>query len=456
MSLLRVLGVALLAGNVQAALDIVPGATWTATNTGEHIQAHGAGIIEENGIYYLIGEEKTTGSAFQAVNCYSSTNLVEWSFERQLLSVTSGAGDLGPNRVIERPKIIKNDQTGLYVMWLHVDSSDYKDARTGVATSASLCGGEYEYHGSFRPLGFQSRDIGLFKDDDVDGSAYLLTEDREYGTRIIKLTDDYLNVTEVTFGWEYFAESPALVKHEDRYFIFGSHLTGWNPNDNVKLPQVYSYASSLSGPWSDWTEFAPVGSLTYRSQVNYIQPLGADKVIYMGDRWEPNNLGASTYIWLPLEFDGTDVTLAWYDRWTLDVEAGTWYDSVDVTTQEGEDGELENGGVVISCSRCSGSQAAGYLGGDDNGSVTYTVDLEGDGRVTIVFKYLNGDTASRFAAVSVNGQEQDIAFLSTAHYSTGVGSSVAHVDLGAGVNTIVVSGSTGWGPDIDQLLVPSI
>ncbi|KAL2824375.1 glycosyl hydrolase [Aspergillus cavernicola] len=447
-SLWSALGVTILVGTVQAALDIVPGATWTATNTGEHIQAHGAGLIEENGIYYMIGEEKTDGSAFQAVNCYSSTNLIEWSLEGRLLSRTEEAGDLGPNRVIERPKVIKNDQTGQYVMWLHVDSSDYRDARVGVATSDSLCG-EYEYRESFRPLGFQSRDIGLFKDD--DGSAYLLSEDREYGTRVIKLTDDYLNVSEVTFGWEYFAESPALVKHQDRYFIFGSHLTGWDPNDNV-----YSHAESLEGPWSEWTEFAPVGSLTYRSQVNYVQPLGTDKAIYMGDRWEPNNLGASTYIWLPLKFDGTDVTLDWYDRWTVDVEAGDWYDSVDVTAQEGEDGDLSNGGIVISCSRCTGSEAAGYLGGDEDGTVTFNVDVESDGRVTLVFKYLNGDYNSRFAAVSVNGQEQDCAFLSTAHYSTGTGNSVVHVDLSGGVNIIVVSGSTGWGPDIDQLLVPNI
>lgn len=47
------------------------------------------------------------------------------------------------------------------------------------------------------------------------------------------MTDDYLNVTEVTFGWEYFAESPAMLKMDGHYFIFGSHLTGWDPNDNV-------------------------------------------------------------------------------------------------------------------------------------------------------------------------------------------------------------------------------
>lgn len=129
---------------------------------------------EENGVYYLIGEEKSDGSAFQAVNCYSSSNLIEWTFERALLTRSDEEGDLGPNRIIERPKVIKNDNTGKYVMWLHVDSDDYKDARTGVATSDSVCG-EYQYIESFRPLGFQSRDIGLFKDD--DGSGYLLTED---------------------------------------------------------------------------------------------------------------------------------------------------------------------------------------------------------------------------------------------------------------------------------------
>lgn len=59
-------------------------------------------------------------------------------------------------------------------MWMHADSSNYGDAKVGVATSDTVCG-KYNYIGSFRPLGFESRDMGLFKDD--DGKAYLLTED---------------------------------------------------------------------------------------------------------------------------------------------------------------------------------------------------------------------------------------------------------------------------------------
>jgi hypothetical protein len=59
-------------------------------------------------------------------------------------------------------------------MYMHIDSSNYGEAKVGVATGSSICG-TYTYRGSFQPLGFQSRDMGLYKD--TDGTAYLLTED---------------------------------------------------------------------------------------------------------------------------------------------------------------------------------------------------------------------------------------------------------------------------------------
>ena len=124
-------------------------------------------------LYLVIGEDKTNGSPFQHVNCYSSTNLVEWGYVGALLSQQS-SGDLGPNRVVERPKVIYNSSTKKYVMYMHIDSSSYGEAKVGVATSSSVCGA-YSYQGSFQPLGYQSRDMGLFQDD--DGTAYLLSED---------------------------------------------------------------------------------------------------------------------------------------------------------------------------------------------------------------------------------------------------------------------------------------
>jgi hypothetical protein len=147
--------------------------TRSQTNTGTHIQAHGGGILKVGSKYYWVGEDKTNGTAFTNVNCYSSTNLVEWNYEGALLSRTV-SGDTGPNRVIERPKVMFNEKTNKYVLWMHIDSSDYKEAKIGVATGDSVCG-KYTYLRSEKPLGFESRDSGVYVDD--DGKGYLLTED---------------------------------------------------------------------------------------------------------------------------------------------------------------------------------------------------------------------------------------------------------------------------------------
>jgi hypothetical protein len=86
----------------------------------------------------------------------------------------TASGDTGPGRVIERPKIMFNKKTNKYALWMHIDSANYGEAKIGVATGDSVCG-KYTYLRSERPLGFESRDSGVYVDD--DGKGYLLTED---------------------------------------------------------------------------------------------------------------------------------------------------------------------------------------------------------------------------------------------------------------------------------------
>lgn len=107
------------------------------------MQAHGGGIIQVGSLFYLIGENKLNGSNFQSINCYSSPDLVQWKFENELLNLQK-SGDLGPNRVVERPHVMFNKQTNKYVMWMHIDSSNYGEAKAGVATSDTVCG-DYAY-----------------------------------------------------------------------------------------------------------------------------------------------------------------------------------------------------------------------------------------------------------------------------------------------------------------------
>lgn len=68
-----------------------------------------------------------------------SKDLISWTFVRAVLTLQT-SGDLGPNRVVERPHVLYNDATATWVMWLHIDSASYGEARAGVATSSSICG----------------------------------------------------------------------------------------------------------------------------------------------------------------------------------------------------------------------------------------------------------------------------------------------------------------------------
>ncbi|KAG4425091.1 hypothetical protein IFR04_001861 [Cadophora malorum] len=439
---------ALLVGFGDASIQIIPGATITAKGTNQHLQAHGGGIIEVNNLFYLIGENKLNGSAFQSINCYSSPDLVTWTFVSKLLTLQS-SGDLGPNRVVERPHVIYNDKTKKYVMWMHIDSSNYGEAKAGWATSDSVCG-SYTYGGSVQPLGYQSRDLNLFKD--TDGSAYLLTEDRVNGLRIDRLSDDYLTVLSPVYLWPelYSYEASAIYKNGNTYFMFASDQSGWDPNDNI-----YCTSTSLTGPWSAWKTFATAGSKTYNSQTGAVVNIRGVPM-YMGDRWKKDNLMTSTYVWLPLELSGTTATMANRVNWILNLSAGTWSPGPSETTPEAESSTntLSSGAKSLDCSGCSGTKDIGYIGGPPGGTLTFTnVTSSVATTSTIRIAYINGDSTQRYANVVVNGVGNVVAFVPTVG-STPMSSTLT-VPLNKGSNTIRFEGyNGGWGPDIDRLMVP--
>ena len=298
------------------AVTITPGTVWNDTQ-GNVIQAHGEGVIEVGGKYYLLGEDKTNGSAFQNVKCYSSTDLKNWTFVSNVLT-RQASGDLGPNRIIERPHVIYNGSTSQFVMYMHVDSSDYTDRKAGVATSSTVCG-SYTYRGSMKPLGHDSLDDTLFQ----DGTAgYFISEDRTSAKlQIYRLSDDYLTVSTLAATLPQY-ESPAVAKVGGTYFLFGSHLTGWSTNDNQ-----YSTASSMTGPWSSWKSFAPSGTNTCNSQTAFILPVvGSITTTYvlLADRWNSGTLADSRYIWLPLTISGTTVSTTCATSWKIDTSTGVW------------------------------------------------------------------------------------------------------------------------------------
>ncbi|MFI5676682.1 RICIN domain-containing protein [Streptomyces cellulosae] len=341
-----------------ATVSFTTGAARTDQN-GNTLQLHGLGIIKVGSTWYGFGEDKTgetsSDTSFQNITCYTSTDLANWTYRSAALTRQS-SGDLGPGRVVERPKVIYNASTSTYVMYMHIDSTNYSEAKVGVATSSTPCG-PYTYRGSFRPLGNLSRDLGLFQD--TDGTGYLLSEDRNNGLRIDKLSADYLSVDSAVAvlggSGSSSVEAPAMVKVNGMYYVFGSHLTGWSLNDNI-----YATATSLGGPWSAFRNFAAPGTHTYGSQtanVITVQGSSGTTYLYAGDRWDTSDLGSSKLIWLPMTIRGTTVNVGQYPTWSLDAAAGTW--TADSGVPSAGVHTLTNGNSSMVMDVASGSTANG-------------------------------------------------------------------------------------------------
>jgi hypothetical protein len=306
-------------GAAAAPVSINSGSIWPDQN-GNNVQGHGGNILKVGSIYYWFGEDKTShvsgNTPFWNVSCYSSTDLAHWTWVMNVLQ--RGTGDLDGNHIVERPKVLYNSSTGQYVMYMHIDTPGYGTGRVGIASSPSVCSALYTYHGSITPMGLQSWDMNLFKDD--DGSGYLLSHAGDNQLHIYRLSSDYLSVASSVAALQPNYEAPALFKTGGRYYLFGSELTGWATNDNK-----YATATSLSGPWSGWGLFAPEGSETCNSQTTYVLPVSGTQgttYLFMGDRWNPAALGQSTYVWQPLKANGTSLSMTCSSTWTLDAATG--------------------------------------------------------------------------------------------------------------------------------------
>lgn len=308
------------------------GEIWYDTD-GNPINAHAGGFLFHKGKYYWYGEVKTGETTYTpdqlweayrveagGISVYSSENLVDWTYEGLALppNATDPEHDLHPSKTIERPKVIYNDSTGKFVMWLHVDNEFYSYARAGVAVSDTP-EGPFTYLGSIRPNGFESRDMTVYKDD--DGRAYLIfSSDNNYTMRVSLLTDDYLNTTDVhtRIFVDMSREAPAVFKHNDKYYMITSGCTGWEPN-----AAMIASADSILGEWTPMYNpcVGPDSDITFDSQSTFVLPIESKPghFIFMADRWVMRDLEDSRYVWLPIIFRNDSIVIEWKDAWRLDI-----------------------------------------------------------------------------------------------------------------------------------------
>ncbi|MGF7037583.1 glycoside hydrolase family 43 protein [Mucilaginibacter lappiensis] len=347
-------------GHAQIKLNsFSPGARWP-DDKGVHINAHGGGILYNNGVYYWFGEHKVAGNAgnraMVGVHCYSSKDLYNWKDEGISLSVSPDpASDIAKGCILERPKVIYNKKTKKYVMWFHLEllGKGYSVARAGVAVSDKVTG-PYQFVKSYRPNpgqmpfypeltpqsdqlnclspanksdgffcrdlpgGQMARDMTVFVDD--DGKAYhVFSSEENYTLDLAELTPDYTGHTgkfiRIYIGHQ--TEAPALFKRNGIYYMIGSGCTGWAPN-----AARWFTAKSIWGPWTYHGNpcQGQDSQITYGGQSTHVLPVAGkkDAFIFIADKWTPKDAIDGRYLWLPISFKGDDMEINWIDKWSLD------------------------------------------------------------------------------------------------------------------------------------------
>ena len=347
---------------------ITPGQEWP-DRKGEHINAHGGGLLLHEGKYYWYGENRPARgfTTEVGVEVYSSSDLMNWEDEGVALAVSEEAGhDIERGCIMERPKVVRNPKTGKFVMLFHLElkGKGYAAARVGFAESDSPVG-PFRFIRSLRPNagkwptdfsrrdirkakklkeadykewwtpewreaireglllardvpgGQMSRDMTVYVDD--DGKAYHIYSAEENLTlNLAELTDDYLDYTgryvRIAPGGQ--NEAPTIFKRDGVYWMITSGCTGWAPNEARMFK-----AASLWGPWEQLPSpfVGKDAKKSFHTQGTYIFKVEGteDGFVFMADRWNPQSLKNSRHIWLPIDFeaDGTPV-IRWVDSWS--------------------------------------------------------------------------------------------------------------------------------------------
>lgn len=296
--------------------ELMNGTKWMDMD-GNPIHAHGGYILFYEGYYYWYGEDRREN---YYISCYRSKDLFNWEFRNHIITTESKASKIrirtstllkredGKKVNLERPKVLFNEKTQKFVLWVHFENGvDYRDAACAIAT-CDRPDGDFIYHGHFNPYGYMSRDCTLFLDD--DGTAYFVSAARDNADlHIYRLQDDYLNIASLAArGWQgEYREAPAIVKQDNIYYICTSFCTGWAPNQGK-----FGKASSMEGPWSVLEDFGD--ETTYDSQPAFIVRTENGQLLYFGDRWDGQDYFNSSYIMLPLEIMDGKMTINFFHQ----------------------------------------------------------------------------------------------------------------------------------------------
>lgn len=305
--------------------------------SGNPIYAQGGGVFKFGAKWYWYGVKyngavtyaanptgKNSDTSFNAFTCYSSTDLVNWTFERNVMTASSPG--LEGSSWVGRMGVAFNSTSRKYVL-----ISQFFGSQGGgeLFATCDTPNGNFVFDHIQTTVPVTNGNTGdqtLFVD--TDGKAYLICSSSNGRAHLYVLplrASDFLNVEA---GANIFnnggREGNCMFKFNGRYYFLSSDLHGWNAShcyviDSANIMGAYSGEYVMNKTDLDFCHVTQTGF-----GVTVVGSAGTT-VFFVGDRWSDfagNGVGYNQ--WCPVTFSGATPTFQSVNKVDFNAAAGTW------------------------------------------------------------------------------------------------------------------------------------
>lgn len=266
-------------------------------------------------------------ATFKSVTCYSSTDLVSWTFEADVLTKDEVIKP-GKRSWVGRLGVAYLKELNKYAMFVQHDN----EVLIAVADKPTE---KFKWHQKINMkemIGTSNTgDQTVFTDDET-GKSYLIYSYGNGRNKIyvseIGVKDGMVNLLDCTKVFEGESrEGNCMFKYKRKFYMCASNIYGWDASyayylvaDNIRGPYLpKNNMLVMNGSADDYAHVTQTGFF-----VN-VKGSKQETIVYCGDRWADfagNGLGYNQ--WFPLSFDGSIPYFNSLSSWNLDAKKGVW------------------------------------------------------------------------------------------------------------------------------------
>ena len=266
-------------------------------------------------------------ATFKSVTCYSSTDLVNWTFEADVLTKTEVIKP-GQHTWVGRLGVAYIKGINKYAMFVQHNT----EVLIAVADKPN---GEFKWHQKINMKDMigtsNTGDQTVFTDEET-GKSYLIYSYGNGRNKIyvseIGVKDGMANLLDCTKVFEGESrEGNCMFKYKSKYYMCASNIYGWDASY-----AYYLVADDIRGPYLPANNMQVMNGckddFAHVTQTGFFVSVKGSKqetIIYCGDRWTNfagNGLGYNH--WLPLSFDGVTPYFNSLNSWKLNAKTGEW------------------------------------------------------------------------------------------------------------------------------------